>query len=33
MTEEEHKKKGHIKDSCGSWIDPKDYMDCLMANW
>lgn len=33
MTDEEHKKKGHIKDTCGSWCDPNDYIDSYYADW
>lgn len=33
MTDNEHKAAGHIKDSTGSWVDPKDYIDTYYMDW
>lgn len=31
--EREYLKKGYIKDSTNRWYNPKDYIDCLYADW
>ena len=28
-----HKRNGYIKDSTNKWYNPKDYIDCLYADW
>ena len=33
MTDKEHKAADHIKDSTGSWVDPKDYIDTYYMDW
>jgi hypothetical protein len=33
MTEEEHKKAGHIKDSTGSWVEEGNYVDEYYKDW
>ena len=33
MTDKEHKTAGHIKDSTGSWVDPKNYIDTYYMDW
>ena len=29
----EHLRRGFIKDSCGHWYDPTNYIDCYYADW
>ena len=31
--EREYLNKGYIKDSTNRWYNPKDYIDCLYADW
>ena len=33
MTDKEHKAAGHIKESTGSWVDPKNYIDTYYMDW
>ena len=33
MTDEEHIKANHYKDSTNAWVDPKDYIDVFYADW
>ena len=30
---QEKLKRGLIKDSCGHWYDPTNYIDCYYADW
>lgn len=31
--EKEYLNKGYIKDSTNKWYNPKNYIDCLYADW